>query len=173
MRFVSQRRAEAEAALTAKRLHELLSYDPETGDFFWRVRAARNVFPGQKAGTLTHFGYVAIYIDELAHKAHRLAWRYAYEAWPTHTIDHINGDRADNRIANLRDVTRRENRQNIHKAHRTNISGLLGAAKAKYSWRSSINVDGKRINLGSFKTPEEAHQAHVNAKRRFHPGNTL
>jgi hypothetical protein len=90
VRFVSDKRAEAEAALTAKRLRELLSYNPKTGDFFWLVRAANNVFPNQKAGTLTHFGYVSIYIDGLAHKAHRLAWRYVYEVWPTNTIDHIN-----------------------------------------------------------------------------------
>lgn len=154
--------------ITAEQLRELLDYDPESGRFTWRV-----ALPGQKAGSpagcLDSYGYVVIRIDGANRKAHRLAWLIAYGEWPDDQIDHINGDRSDNRIANLRSLTNQGNQQNRRTAHRGNSSGLLGVSPKRGKWRAQIKVDGKKRHLGLFDTPEAAHAAYLEAKRKLHP----
>ena len=97
---------------------------------------------------------------------HRLAWFFVYKEMPNQLIDHINGIRSDNRIENLRVVTFFENAQNL-KAHKDNKSKLKGAYwnEQNKNWRSSICVNGKVMNLGSYKTAEEAHCAYVKTSK--------
>src|SRR5690606_29052356 len=107
-----------------KRLKELVSYDPKSGKFFWLDRAreefstsqAYGVFIsqylGREAGGKQGGGYLRFSVDGKHYLAHRLAWLYVHGKWPSDQIDHINGDRSDNRIDNLRDVTHAENRRN-------------------------------------------------------------
>ena len=100
--------------LTAEKLHSILHYDPATGQFTWKWRINGRMRPdprclGKIAGTKNKSGYVAIGIDGKLYRAGRLAWLYFYGSWPTNTIDHINHDRTDNRICNLRDITNAEN----------------------------------------------------------------
>lgn len=97
--------------LTAERLRELLTYDPETGEFRWRyTRGCRA--RGQIAGTVTCLGYLTIAIDGRKYKAHRLAWLHVHGEWPYPEIDHINRIKLDNRLVNLRRATRAENNAN-------------------------------------------------------------
>ena len=159
--------------ITQARLHELLSYDPETGVMRWRVDRARTAKAGQIAGTRNDRGYISIAIDRKVYRAHRLAWLYIHGKWPNYEVDHIDGDRTNNRIKNLRDVKKSVNLQNQRHASANNKSGFLGVCKRGNYWRAEICVNGKTRFLGSFATPEEAHQAYVNAKRGLHDGCTL
>ena len=160
--------------LTVERARELLSYDPETGFLTWLCRRGR-YHQGEVAGFLTPYGYIDIQVDARKHKAHRLAWLLTYGVWPTLDIDHINGNRADNRMVNLREVTRSTNLQNQRASHTDNRLGVIGAywIEIKKKYRSTIYVSGKQTHLGYYTTPEEAHQAYLTAKRRLHAGCTI
>jgi hypothetical protein len=163
----------AESDLTAEQLRELLSYDRETGIFRWNV-ANKRVRIGSDAGHLHPSGYRRIGIYRRVYSAHRLAWLYVHGAFPLGDIDHINGARDDNRIANLRDVPHAVNMQNLRTAPRTNIeSGLLGVSTSLGRWKAQIRLNGSRMYLGTFSTPEEAHAAYLEAKRLLHLGCTI
>ena len=161
--------------LTAERLRELFHYAPETG-VFTRRRAIAATKTNDVAGWLNAIGYWFIGIDHRQHLAHRLAWLYVHGAWPVNDIDHIDGNRANNRIDNLREATRGENLQNQRRAACTNrSSGLLGAYwhKANSKWYAKIQVRGKTIYLGMFDTKEAAHAEYLLAKNRLHPFGML
>src|SRR3954470_6742060 len=105
----------ADEILDATRLRELLRYDPDTGDFIWTAKSsakARNVL-GDRAGHIDSQGYRLIYIDGKRYRAHWLAWMYVHGYLPK-LVDHKNGHRSDNRIANLREATVSLNAQNKH-----------------------------------------------------------
>ena len=161
--------------LTAARLRELLSYDPETGVFI-RSSNSRRAKKGDMAGWVNALGYRAVSIQSRTYLCHRLAWLYVTGQWPCGVIDHINGDPGDNRWRNLRDVAHRTNIENQRVAARSNKStGLLGATlhKASGLYQAQLKTHGKRLGLGYFKTPEEAHAAYLEAKRRLHAGCTI
>lgn len=161
------------APLTVERLRQALNYDPQTGVFTWADRTAKCIRIGGVAGSPTSNGYWRIFVDGSEYMAHRLAWFYVHGTWPT-VIDHIDGARQNNRIANLRDVTSSVNSQNLKKATKRNATGLLGAfRRTKNSYRAVINIDGKNTLLGSFRTAEDAHAAYLDAKRRHHAGCTI
>ena len=157
----------AKADLTAERLRELLNYDPETGVFTWRVRRSQMCKPVMLAGDFNTDKYWRIGIDGAQRPAHRLAWLYMTGEWPSHTIDHINGVRHDNRWCNLRDIPFQENMLNQH-TQRKSKSGLRGAYPFGSRWYSLISVKGEKIQLGTFDTPEEAHAAYISAKAKYH-----
>jgi len=163
--------------LTAERLRELLHYDPETGLFVWKVRTSNRTKVGKVAGSLHEpTGYTFISIDRRTYKAHRLAWLHVTGHWPAEWIDHINGNRADNRMSNLREANASLNQQNLRSARGNTDSGLLGVYrndKKNKPWRACINVAGKWRQIGNFKTPHEAHEAYLAAKRRLHEGCTI
>jgi hypothetical protein len=159
--------------LTQQRLKELLHYDPENGVFTWKVGRG-NMKPGSLAGVLSSHGYRVISIENKPQYAHRIAWLYMNGEWPTHQIDHIDGNRSNNAFANLRDVPRAVNLQNMRRAMPFGSTGLLGAHKARNGrFTSCISADGTTKNLGAFKTPEEAHAAYLSAKRELHVGCTI
>ena len=157
--------------LTAETLREYLSYDPETGVFTRIKSTTRPDRVGAVAGALDRQGHVQIRVLGTLHMAHRLAWLYTYGAWPTETIDHINGIKTDNRIANLRNVSQQLNNQNQIKSR--GPSGYLGVSKYRDKWRAQIRLSGVSIHIGYFYTPEEAHAAYVEAKRKLHAGCTI
>lgn len=160
--------------LTPQRLHELLHYSPDTGVFTWRVRRSGTAGVGSTAGTLDR-GYIYIGIDRRIYPAHRLAWLYMTGSWPTNEIDHMDGEKTNNRISNLRDVCREINQQNLRKAHSRNSCGLLGVSlhRSTGKWRARLWTGGKNKSLGLFDSPEEAHSHYVAAKREIHIGGTL
>lgn len=143
--------------LTPERLRELLHYNPNTGIFTWKVRRNQRATAGSEAGHREAKGYVSICIDGNDFKAHRLAWLYVHGCWPKNQIDHKNQAKHDNRIDNLRDATQSENLANTN-LRTTNTSGFKGVHfdTRAGKWRAQICVDGKRVNLGSFESMEDA-----------------
>lgn len=164
----------AAAILTADRLRTLLHYDPATGYFTRLVSIAANAMAGTMPGT-THNGYVTIAVDGKRYRAHRLAWLYVHGEWPAHQIDHINGVRDDNRIANLRDVPSATNSENHREARSGSGSGLLGAywCADKGCYKACIRVAGKLKFLKNCETADEAHAIYLEAKRKLHAGCTI
>lgn len=166
----------AKPLITADRLRELLDYDAENGHFTWKIAAGRRVHAGDVAGWKTDKGYVAVMVDGKTYVAHRLAWFYMYGEWPKEQIDHINGGRDDNRIANLRDVPGMVNSQNRREAKPGTKSGFLGVSKvgSKTSpYQACIRANGKPVYLGVFADPAEAYSVYLAAKRQMHSGCTI
>lgn len=154
---------------------DLFMYDPLVGDFVRRVRRGGNGPVGSVAGSKHPHGYTQIKISGRLYLAHRLAWLYVTGAWPGNNIDHINGQKSDNRLINLRDVPQSLNMQNQRTARSRSSSGLLGASwdSRRSNWASSIEVDGKTKRLGRYATSSEAHEAYLIAKRLLHQGCTI
>ena len=165
-------------ALTHEYLASILSYDASTGIFTWRV-GRRGTRAGTQAGSVAPLGYIKIRIDKIAYGAHRLAILYATGDWPTMDVDHIDGDKGNNVIANLRHVTHRVNQQNRRAPNRRatgRSSKYLGVSwkKNRSKWAANIQGDnGKARFIGYFGTEIEAHNAYLDEKRRTHEGNTL
>lgn len=161
---------------TAEQVLQLLMYDPSTGLFTWIVNR-KKVRPGDLAGKTDSEGYRVIGINRRSYKAHRLAWLVTHGHWPSGEIDHINGNRSDNRIENLRDVDRARNAQNQTRLVKPGTaSGLLGVTwhKPKNCWRASIRINGRSTFIGYFKTAEAGHAAYLEAKKqREVPGARL
>jgi hypothetical protein len=122
------------------------------------------------AGCKTSGGYIAVQMAGKNLMAHRVAFYLMNVVMPSHQLDHINGDRTDNRWCNLRTATNAENKQNLSKKG-TGTSGYLGVSKFKNKWVSRIVSNGERIHLGTFTSPEEAHFAYVEAKKLHHTFN--
>lgn len=159
-------------SITHQQLQEHLHYDPETGRFS-RTTAVRGSSVGPIHGKLDKKGYRIVGAFGTAFRAHRLAWFYVHGVWPTGQVDHINGVRDDNRIANLRDVSPSENQQNRRGPTRANKCGFLGVIFWQKKWRARIKLNGRAIEIGMFGTPEEAHAAYLAKKRELHPGCTI
>lgn len=148
--------------ITQERLKELLDYDPKTGVFVRKVDIRGGAKTGDRAGSLNkHLGYIQINVDGKKYFAHRLAWLYVYGCWPKDTIDHINRQRADNRIENLREATVQQQNFNV---------GAKGCHLHKPSkkWMAQIMSNGKRKYLGYFDTETEAMAAYFTAKKQLH-----
>lgn len=153
---------------TQSRLRALLAYDPETGAFTWRVSRGR-MCAGMVAGGRYSNGYQRIRVDGEEYLAHRLVWLYTDGAWPAAEIDHINGDRSDNRRANLRLAAGWQNHANARLSKR-NTSGFKGVSfdKRRGLWYAYIKKHGRMLNLGLYKTAEAAHAARLaKAKELF------
>jgi len=159
--------------LTAERLREVLHYDPETGLFYRKIDDRRWKAGSQCGSIHKSIGYVYITIDGFSNTGHRFAWLHFHGAWPEGDIDHIDGNRSNNRISNLRDVSHQTNMQNRKTAQKDNSTGFLGVSPRRGGYRATIKVGKKQIYLGHFQTPEEAHHAFLVAKRLHHDGCTI
>ena len=160
--------------LTKERLKDILHYDMVSGIFTRLISTNGRVKAGDIAGTIMKDGYIRISVDSKQYLGHRLAWLYVYGEFPEKEIDHINTIRTDNRICNLRAANRTLNAENIISSQKNNKSGFLGVNARKYgTYRARIRVNKKLISLGSFLSPELAHQAYLTAKRKLHNGCTI
>ena len=158
--------------IDSTKLRELLEYNSNTGIFTWKIKPCKNKSIGTEAGSIGS-GYRIIKVLKRSYQAHRLAWLYSYGEMPSKMIDHINGNPLDNRIVNLREATNYENSQNIYKPQTNNTSGFLGVTLKKNKWRAKITVKGKMLSLGYYTSPEDAHKAYLEAKRKYHPFSKL
>ena len=161
--------------ITQKEIKEMLSYNPNTGCFIWMVsRGSAKV--GDAAGGINGKGYFQIRVKGKIYLSHRLAWMITHGKFPEYDTDHINHDRADNRIVNLREVTRQENMKNAS-LYKTNTSGCCGISwfKSDGKWMAYIKLNGKDAYLGLFtdkfeaicarKSAENTHGYHANHGR--------
>lgn len=145
-----------------EQLQAVLKYQPTTGNLIWlQDRAKRKVKAGEVAGCIGNSGYRIVSVNNETYRAHRLAY-YLYhgkDVEPGKVIDHKNGDRDDNRIKNLQEITQSEN---LRKAE-----GIKGYDyhKGKQMWRARISIEGKQKFLGYFNTEEEARAAYVAVKK--------
>ena len=135
----------------------------------WAV-AGRGIAKGKPAGSLASDGYWVVKVGRKAHRAHRLAWFLTHGVWPTGEIDHINGDKLDNRLANLRVVDRAGNSQNRRAAMANNSHGYLGATwnVQHERWQAKLMANKVRHHIGYFDSAEQAHAAYMAAKARLH-----
>ena len=142
--------------ITCKRLKEILTYDEVTGIFTRNVTISKYK-AGTIAGSIDSSGYVALTIDGYRTYAHRLAWLYMTGEFPNNEIDHIDGNKSNNSIKNLRDVKRDEQSKNMPK-YSNNGSQCIGVVKRQdcNRWVAKIRVNNKNIYLGMYKTYEEA-----------------
>lgn len=170
-------------------LRLLLDYNPETGALTWRARtpdlfkdekhsaqrkcdAWNRRMAGREAFTAIGHGYLKGSIFNERYAAHRVAWAIYYGSWPDGQIDHINGIRTDNRIANLRDTDNATNGKN-QRLGRNNRSGVNGVLFDRGKWVARIKVGGVTKHLGRFKSLEDAAQARriADAQHSFHPNH--
>jgi hypothetical protein len=151
--------------LTIERLKELLRYDAETGEFWWRVRRPGRAKLTEPAGCTREGGYRVICVDQHTYRAHRLAVLYVTGEWPKYEIDHQHGKTADNRFAELRDVPHALNAQNMKKP-----TGIEYRPANPHPYRVSITINGRKTNVGSYLTEAEAKAARLAAKLKHHPG---
>lgn len=160
------------------RFKEYAAYDPETGRMWW-IKGKKKVVVGAEIGSdpTNTRRYRASNFEYQKFMVHRMAWSMVHGEIPEGMqVDHINGNRHDNRICNLRLVTHTENCENKRGALSNNkSSGLLGVSWSKVmnGWQAYIKVNRKKIPLGYFQDKYEAHQAYLEAKRRLHPGCTI
>jgi len=160
--------------LTQELLQKLLDYNPNTGVFVWRISRV-GVLKGTVAGSINKIdGYVKIVFNCKPYKAHRLAWFYVHGIMPPNQIDHINHNRSDNRLVNLRLATNQENCCNISKPI-NNTSGIIGVYwnKSTNKWRVKIEFNKKQIHIGYFTEFDEAVAARKEAETKlgFHPNH--
>ena len=165
-------------------MEALIDYDPETGVLRWRARSAVSVskrqtgdpdriaaswnalHAGRRCLNREGRGYLTGTVKERLYAAHRVAWAIFYGEWPAHAIDHIDGDRANNRIDNLRLANAETNARN-RGVGVTNASGYLGVrwVENAQKWHASISDRYSRISLGYFLTKTEAVAARLGAER--------
>jgi len=158
--------------ITAELVRSLLDYDANTGVLRWRISRGRSK-TGAIAGTVNKDGYIGISINATTLVAHRVIWLHVHGTWPEYQIDHINGNKSDNRISNLRDVPPAINSQNRTKSHKDSKSGILGVYwhSRDKRWIAQIDVGKRSHHIGTFRTEQEARDAYLAAKAQFHPGD--
>ena len=148
-------------------MKERLNYDPETGKLTYSRKAKGNKREGDKVGCIDRHGYIKVMFQGKMYFAHRIAWMLFYGAEPPELIDHINADKLDNRISNLRACTKPQNSANTT----ANLSktGLRGTVRVKNGrFRSQIKHEGCMHYLGEHDTREAAHAAYQQASIRLH-----
>lgn len=145
--------------VTPEELAHALEY--RDGKVFWKIKPCKNIKAGSEAGRLKYNGYREIRYKGKLYLTHRIVWCLCKGEWPPSdkVIDHINRNRSDNRIQNLRVVSQTENMQN------QNVKGFF---KNKKRYGSQIQIDGVRKHLGTFDTKEEAAAAYRAAKKKYH-----
>jgi hypothetical protein len=136
--------------------NEYLQYNPETGHIIWIKNSGTNKLTGKIIKSISQ-GYIRFSFNYKNYLAHRVSWYLYYGTWPQGEIDRINGIRNDNRISNLRDVTKNEN-QNNKKYHREKTCKYYTFHKKTNKWQVQKRINGKYIHLGLFKTKELALQ---------------
>lgn len=145
--------------LPVEELRQKYFYNPETGVF--TKRALTKYQKERVAGCKSGSGYIRIRINRRIYFAHRLAWYYVTGSNPTNLIDHINGNKQDNRFCNLREADYSQNMMNSG-IPSSNTSGVKGVSwhASEGKWRSEGKLNGKKIHLGHFPSKELASQAY-------------
>lgn len=159
--------------ISAREALELFSYDAATGMVTRKVKRGGRALAGAQVGSDDMHGYKTVRINRRSYKLHRLIWLMTHGVWPAGDVDHINGQRSDNRLCNLRDVPRRINLQNQSKAPNNKSTGVLGVYRDGLRFYARISIGNKSRHLGTFDTVADASAAYLQAKRELHVGCTI
>jgi HNH endonuclease len=153
-------------------LKDVWRYDPETGYFYWKIRARKyGPFPGDRAGALVK-GYIQLTYGGKKLRANRVAWFFMTGSWPPPDlqVEHRDGDRVNNSWKNLYLVIRQKNSQNLRdKLSKANKSGYRGVSRVNGTWRAHIGVNGRLIVLGHFKNLLDAAAARKKGEEYYFP----
>lgn len=145
-------------------INERFTYEPDTGLFRHKISSKRKR-AGTIAGSLDSQGYTILTLQvngkPKLYKAHRVSWLIHNGKWPDNEIDHINRDRSDNRISNLRDVAHRDNMNNMDQ-----VDSAKGYYKSGNKYKAQIRMNGKQVYLGRFDNEEKAKQAYIEAREK-------
>ena len=154
-------------------LRQRLRYDPKTGRLYWLAHPAlpqkwNARYAETEAGNVGARGYRDVRMGGRVLKAHRIIWAMLHDEWPRNEIDHIDGNRANNRLSNLRHVSCTENRHNIGRSRR-NKSGVMGVfwEESRGKWKAYIRINNVQDNIGRYDTFEEAVAARKAAEVRY------
>ena len=166
----------AKEILTREYLVDRLTYNESTGEFFHNHNFGNRYHIGDRADTPGHAalkGYRLVNLLNQKFLAHRAAWLYLYGEWPVGVVDHINGNRGDNRAVNLRDISHKENIENQRKPSKRSTTGALGVFNVNGKYRVRITIKGKGFHIGMYDDIESAKNAYAEAKRVHHKGCTI
>lgn len=155
--------------ITAEEARQLFSYNPDTGQFCWKIWPRTGRPSGREVLTTNTQGYRIVRIMGRQYRVHRVAWLMMHGKWPPELLDHANGNRTDNRLVNLREANRSENNCN-RVMSLNNTSGFKGVTWNKYAkkWRAQIKAERKWRHLGYFDDAKEAHAAYCTAAEKLH-----
>ncbi|EMQ4858705.1 HNH endonuclease [Morganella morganii] len=155
--------------LTFSEVDKFLSYNPLTGDLRWKIQASSRAKVGDIAGCVRSDGYLQIQLHGKRYKNHHVAWLLSYGRWPEKTIDHVNRNRSDNRISNLRLATVTENNWNQGISAR-NTSGVKGVHydHVRRRWVAQIQANGKNRQIGRYIHLHQAEAAIKKARSVIH-----
>jgi hypothetical protein len=154
--------------VTQEILQQLFNYDSESGNFYWKIKRRGVKSLTNPTGSKHSEGYVVIGVNGKIYFAHRLAWIYMYGEIPEkHDIDHIDGDRSNNRIKNLRIATRWQNLSNSNHSNGKSKYRGVWFSKVSMKWQSMIRVNKERYYLGLFLTQEEARDAYLKKSKEL------
>jgi hypothetical protein len=160
--------------LTPDQIRTLLDLNVETGELRWTSAAAQGRLTQRIAGSKAGNGYWQIKTGKVCYLAHRIVWAIVHGEWSEKDIDHIDGNRANNALSNLRVVTKSENMQNLAVTGKKTASGLAGAChlpangRRREKWEATIRINGVLKHLGLFSTPQEAHARYMQEKSLVH-----
>lgn len=150
------------------KIRKAISYDPVSGSLFWNINRGGSAKAGTVAGTVNSKGYIVVGLFGKRYQAHRLAWFIYFGNWPVDQVDHVDGNKINNSIRNLREATNSENCRN-RSIKSTNKAGYKGVSKLPSGrFSSEISSSGNRVYLGSFDTAEHAHAAYCRAAKLAH-----
>ena len=141
------------------RVRQLFDYDPDTGLLTWKVQVSNRIRIGSVVKSVSSEGYIQVGVDGQRRLAHHVVWAWWYGTELVGDIDHINRDRKDNRISNLRDVSRSDNLLNAEYANSTGFAGVAKVASGRFA--AGIHVKRARVYIGTYDTAEQAHLAYV------------
>ena len=158
-----------EAATSINDFHEVFICDYAAGILRWKYSVGRRIRAGGVAGYITSKGYLQVQLHYRVHRVHRVIWAMRHGAWPQCQIDHIDENKSNNSIGNLRQCTNGENQQNITKARRGSRSGVRGVCwiTRDKKWRAHIVINGERKHLGAFDSLLDAVAARRRAEREY------
>lgn len=149
-------------------IRQYLSYEPSSGIFTWVKSPGYKSQVGRAAGRVSNRGYVGIQFGGRTYSAHRLAWYFVHGQFPEGVIDHIDTDRTNNRIFNLRSATINENARNRRPTKGRFLPKGVSFDSRDSIFRACIKVDGRTIHLGSFADPDTAFAAYAAAATKWH-----
>jgi hypothetical protein len=154
--------------ISAQLVRSLFEYNAETGALTWKVSRGNRIKIGDAVRNIDSKGYLRVTIGQRQYRAHRIVWLYVNGKFPAGHLDHVNCDRTDNRLANLRECDAQQNVAN-RRLNKNNTTGFKGVSLVTggSSYMAGITYNRRRIHLGCFPTAEEAHAAYVAAAAKL------